>query len=77
MKSPITSKEMSLMKERRTLDFRKESFEVIFHYYLCQDSKEQFTNTVIDEINIQQVYNQYRDRLNIPFPEEIAFIREQ
>lgn len=77
MKSPITAKEMKLTKERRSIDFRKEAFEVVFHYYKCEDSGEQFTTTALDEVNMKQVYNQYRDRFNIPFPDEITRIREK
>ena len=67
---------MSIQKEERTIEFRKESFPVIFHYYLCKDSGEQFTSTELDDVNMNQVYNQYRDKYNLPFPEEIKAIRE-
>ncbi len=77
MKSPITGKEMILTKERRSMDFRKETFEIVFHYYKCEDSGEQFTTTSLDEVNMNQVYNQYRDKFNIPFPDEIIRIREK
>jgi len=77
MKSPITGKEMKLTKERRSMDFRKETFEIVFHYYKCEDSEEQFTTTLMDEVNMNQVYNQYRDRFNIPFPDEIIRIRKK
>lgn len=77
MKSPITGKEMKLIKERRSMDFRKETFEIVFHYYKCEDSGEQFTTTASDEVNMNQVYNQYRDKFNIPFPDEIIRIREK
>lgn len=77
MKSPITGKEMKLTKERRSIVFRKEEFEVVFHYYICEDSGEQFTNTELDELNMNQVFNQYRHKFNIPFPEEISHIREK
>ncbi len=77
MKSPITGKEMKLTKERRSMDFRKETFEIVFHYYKCEDSGEQFTTTSLDEVNMNQVYNQYRDKFNIPFLEEIVRIREK
>lgn len=76
MKSPITGKEMILTKERRSVDFRKESFEIVFHCYKCEDSGEQFTTTALDEINTNQVYNQYRAKHNIPFPDEIIGIRK-
>jgi putative zinc finger/helix-turn-helix YgiT family protein len=77
MKSPITGKEMILAKEKRSMDFRKEKFEIVFHYFKCEDSGEQFTNDELDDLNINQVYNQYRDLHNIPFPDEIIRIREK
>lgn len=77
MKSPITGKEMKLIKERRSMDFRKETFEIIFHYFKCEDSGEQFTTSALDEVNVNQVYNQYRDKFNIPFPDEIIRIRKK
>lgn len=77
MKSPISGKEMKLTKERRAMDFRRETFEIVFHYYKCEDSGEQFTTTALDEVNVNQIYNQYRDKLHIPFPDEILRIREK
>ena len=77
MKSPITGKEMSINRENRTLVYRKEEFPIVYHYYLCQDSGEQFTSTELDEINMQQIYNQYLDNHNLPFPDEIFEIRER
>lgn len=77
MKSPVTGREMILTKEPRSMDFRKETFEVVFHSYKCEDSGEQFTTTSLDELNLNQVYNQYRNRFNIPFPDEIIRIREK
>lgn len=68
---------MKLIRERRSMDFRKETFEIVFHFYKCEDSGEQFTTTTLDEVNINQVYNQYRNRFNIPFPDEIIKIREK
>lgn len=77
MKSPITGNEMILTKEKRSIDFRKESFDVVFHYYECKDSKEHFTTEAQDEVNVNQVYNKYRDLFNIPFPDEIIRIRKK
>lgn len=77
MKSPITGKEMKLTRVRRSMDFRKETFEIVFHSYKCEDSGEQFTTTALDEVNMNQVFNQYRDKFNIPFPDEIIRIREK
>src|ERR1044072_7168522 len=77
MKSPITGKEMSLQKEKRKLSFRKEEFEVLYHYLLCDDSQEQFTTTAIDEVNMNQLYNQYREKHHLPFPDDIKALREK
>ncbi len=77
MKSPITGKEMKLVKELTSLPFRKEEFEVMYHYYLCEDTKEQYTDDELDNLNIAQVHNQYREKYGIPFPEEIKNIREK
>ncbi len=77
MKSPFTGGEATLQHEMRTMDFRKEAFQVQFQYYLCADTGEQFTNDELDEVNTNQVYNQYRAKYGIPFPDEIKAIREQ
>ncbi len=77
MKSPITGKEMKLIKAHRSMNFRKETVEIVFHYYICEDSKEQFTTTALDELNMNQVYSRYRDKFNIPFPDEIARIHRK
>ncbi|MEO7174446.1 MAG: type II toxin-antitoxin system antitoxin SocA domain-containing protein [Saprospiraceae bacterium] len=77
MHSPITGKDMKLTRERSSMDFRKETFEIMFHSYRCEDSGEQFTTTSLDELNTNQVYNKYRDKFNIPFQDEIIRIREK
>lgn len=76
MKSPITGKEMTLRIDKSTLVFRKEEFEYFHKSYYCEDSGESFTTTELDEFNLNQVYNQYRDKHNIPFPDEIINFRE-
>ncbi len=77
MKSPFTGGEATLQKEMRTMEFRKEPFQIQFQYYLCKDTAEQFTDDELDEVNTNQVYNQYRAKYGIPFPDEIKAIREQ
>jgi len=77
MKSPFTGGEATLQKEMRTMNFRKEPFVIWFQYYVCKDSGEQFTDDELDEVNINQVYNQYRAKYGIPFPDEIKETREQ
>lgn len=77
MKSPITGKEMLLKHERKVLPFRKESFEIVYQYYYCEDSGERFEDEQLMELNLNQVYDQYRVKHNIPFPEEVREIRHQ
>ncbi|WP_285008440.1 type II toxin-antitoxin system antitoxin SocA domain-containing protein [Pedobacter faecalis] len=77
MKSPITSKVMPVLNKKADLYFRKEAFTINFHYYYCEDSDEEFTDDKLDGINQTQVYNMYREKYGIPFPDEISSIREQ
>ena len=77
MKSPITGKEMTLQNEKSILVFRKEKFEYNHKSYFCKDSGESFTNTELDEFNLNQVYNKYRDKHNVPFAEEIREFRDK
>lgn len=65
--SPFTGGKVTLKKERREFEFRKSKFDIVYHYYVCEDTKEEFTNTEIDELNLVQVYNQYREEEGIPF----------
>lgn len=77
MNSPITGKPMQLVKEPAVLQFRKEEFNILYHYYLCSDSNEHFTTDALDQININQVHNQYREKYGIPFVHEIQEIRQK
>lgn len=76
MKSPISDKEMTLMKTKKVLVFRGEEYGYFHSYYYCEDSGESFTNTELDELNLTQVYNHYRDRHNLPFTHEIIQLRD-
>ncbi len=77
MKSPITGKEMVIKHDLIEHEFRKEKFDILYHYYLCEDTGEKFEDELITQLNLNQVYNQYRNRHNLPFPEEIISLREQ
>ncbi len=68
---------MKLLKEKRSLEFRKETFEVIYHYYQCQDTGEEFVDEKIGDLNLDQVYNAYRVKHKLPFTIEIKNIRSQ
>ena len=77
MKSPFTNGETQLQKEKRQLTYRKETFTVSYHYYVCIDTAEQFTTDELDTLNVNQVHNKYREKFGIPFIDEIIRIRNQ
>lgn len=65
-----------LHKEAKELTYRKDVFKIVAHFYKCEKCAEEFTTTEADTISLMQAHNQYREKNNIPFPEEIAAIRE-
>ncbi len=77
MRSPYTGRPMVLKKDKRKLSFRKEEFDILYHSFVCSDTKEEFETEDLLKINLAQVHNQYRAKHNLPFPEEIIEIREK
>lgn len=77
MKSPFTGGKVRREKEGQNLEYRKESFQIVYHYFVCEDSGERFTTDDSDSLNIVQVHNQYRSKYGIPFTDEIKAIREK
>lgn len=67
----------NLHKEAKELTYRKDVFKIVAHFYKCEKCCEEFTTTEADTISLIQAHNQYREKNNIPFPEEIAAIREK
>jgi transcriptional regulator with XRE-family HTH domain len=62
-------------QEIRKTTFRKENFEYI-HTGIIDEAGDCWTTTELDEANIFQVYNQYRVKHGIPFPDEIIALRK-
>ena len=60
MKSPLSGKEMKLMSEQSTLDYKGKTYDVTHHFYLCELSNEQFTTTELDEINLLELNKQVK-----------------
>jgi uncharacterized phage-associated protein/DNA-binding transcriptional regulator YiaG len=75
MLSPYTGKEMKVVYEPRTWNFRGEKYEYIHTAYVCEDTHEQFTTNESDDAGFLQVTNQYRAKYGIPFTDEIIAIR--
>lgn len=76
MSSPFTGGAVYLVEDTETQTFRKEEYIVHVSYYVCKDTGEQFTTEEQDEQLCNELYNQYRVRHGIPFPDEIKKIRE-
>lgn len=64
-----------IFQEVRTVNFRKEEFAYV-HSGIIDSDGEMWTTSQMDEVNTSQVYNQYRFKHGIPFPDEISAIRE-
>lgn len=66
-----------LQKEQKEVLFRKDAFFVLVHYYQCINCKEKFTNLETDNISLLQLHNLYREKYEIPFPEELMEMRSR
>jgi DNA-binding transcriptional regulator YiaG len=75
MLSPFSEKMLTVQSRKEIIPFRKEEFEVVHHFY--EDMGHEFTTDETDEVTLQQVYNQYREKYKLPFPEQIQAIREK
>ena len=64
-----------LKHESATVKFRGEEYSYTYSYYVEPDG-QRYTTTEIDEENVRQVYDQYREKYGIPSPEEIVGIKE-
>ena len=60
MKSPLTGREMKLMSEPSTLDYKGKTYNVIHHHYLCELTNEQFTTSELDEMNLLELNKQVK-----------------
>ena len=74
--SPFRNCEAHLKRVPDTMEFRGKAYHFLNHYYVCDESGEEFTDEATGEINFAQVYNQYREENNIPFVNEIVKLRE-
>ena len=70
MKSPLTGKEMKLMSEQSTLDYKGKTYDVTHHSYLCELSNEHFTTTELDEMNLLELNKQ----IKLEFLEDNGFL---
>lgn len=67
--SPMTGNEMVLLSEPRTLTIRGLEVEIMYWFYRDTDG-EQYTETLTDELNMEQVYDQLNARYGVARPDE-------
>lgn len=75
--SPLTGGKVILHKEPDKLTFRNEEFAYMSYEYECVDTGQRFTDSELDWKNMEQVYEQYRKKHNIPSPAELTAMREK
>lgn len=76
LRSPLGSGDAVLKRRIITETFRKDIFDVIDHYYECEQTGEEFGTEETENLHKVQVENQYRDKYGLPFPDQIRRIRE-
>lgn len=78
MNCPICNTDSVVVKSEFVYrEFRKEKFKVFEQYYFCNKCNNDFTTSKQDELAVSQVYNQYREKYNIPFPEQLTAIKKE
>jgi putative zinc finger/helix-turn-helix YgiT family protein len=74
---PFCGSSSKLKSQLTDKEFRKEKFRTREFFYKCGACHEEFTTTDLDEVTVNQVYNQYREKHGILFPEELIYLRNQ
>ncbi len=77
IESPFIDGKAYLHRKPKKLVFRGEEFEVCDHYYKCETTGKEFSTSETGDITMMQLYNQYREKNDILFPEQISDIREK
>lgn len=77
IESPFADGKAVLHKRLKKISFRKEEFDVYDLYYKCSETGKEFSTTETGDITMRQLYNQYREKNNILFPEQIKDLREK
>lgn len=63
--SPITGKPMHLKRDLRMINLSYQTVGAKLFYYLCEDSKEEYTTTRIDEINLYLIRREYNKHFKL------------
>ncbi len=74
--SPYGTGKAELKYEISEEVFRKEKLKARKYYYKCQKTGNEFTTNETGDLNAIQLFNLYRERKKILFPEQIIKMRE-
>lgn len=75
--SPVSDSQAVLQEKEETMVYRNESYTYTHRNYRDPETGIEFTTNDMDFDNLEQVYSQYRERHNIPSPEELKVMRER
>lgn len=77
MKSPYTGGSVVKQFKSETYTFRKEKYTVKRCYFQCVDTGKTFSNAEVDGKVMEDLYAQYRERHNIPAPDQLKELRKK
>lgn len=66
MKSPFTGGNVTKLFKEETYTFRNEKYIVKRYYFRCDETGKTFTNADVDNLVMEDLYSQYRQRHGIP-----------
>lgn len=73
---PICNAQAHLIPEPKKRTYRSEKFDLIEQHYQCDNCAHSFTTDECDDYNLKMLHNKYREKYQIPFPEQLIKIRE-
>ena len=77
MPSPVSDGQAVLQEKEETMTYRNERYTYIHRNYRDPETGLEFVPNDLDFENLEQVYQQYRERHNIPSPAELRQMRER
>lgn len=77
IESPISGGVAELQEQERSMVYRGENYTYVHRNYVDKELGIEFTTNEMDFENLEQIYVQYREKYNIPSPEEIKHMRER
>lgn len=77
IESPFTEGKADLQNRIVKMTFRNEEFEVYDFYYKCEKTGKEFSTSETGDVTMKQLYNQYREKNDILFPDQIKEMREK